>query len=221
MTTRPPRLLALVFRLALTRSIGSPEAARTTAEAARRYVPPPPLARTPGGRINVQMATYALAVRDALASTGRSPAEAEDLVRRAMYRALRTFRAPLYAAGRIAHPADASARSLLVGKIDRRMIRPPDWLMEEVPCADGYGYDIRRCVLADYLRERGEAGFCERVICAQDFLVSRAYGERLERSSTLAGGAERCDFRFHRPATAGRRGIRSLPDHHARSRVPM
>jgi ubiquinone biosynthesis protein len=56
-------------------------------------------------------------------------------------------------------------------------------------------------VLADCLRDHGAAEFCERVLCEQDFLVSRTFGQHLERSDTLAGGAERCDFRWQ-PGTS-------------------
>jgi hypothetical protein len=45
---------------------------------------------------------------------------------------------------------------------------------------------------------------CEQTICAQDERVARTYGEPVgiwfARKGTIAGGAERCDFRC-RPAT--------------------
>jgi len=68
--------------------------------------------------------------------------------------------------------------------------------MEDVDVAGVYAFDVKRCLMAEYMRGRGEARFCQAVTCSQDLLMAAERGERLARRETIAGGAGRCDFRF-------------------------
>jgi len=197
MTTARPLLISTMLRRALGRRLGPAAAHRIASDADGRYLPPPPLARTRAGQFNVRLAAYLLALRDALTASGRSAVEAEELLAEALARTDRRLNRPLDAAVRLLHPTDWGARIGLREKISRRLsFPPPDWVMVDVPCADGYAYDVQRCVFADYLRERGEGAFCQQVLCAQDFRMAQAHGEVLQRTGTLAGGANRCDFRY-------------------------
>jgi hypothetical protein len=58
------------------------------------------------------------------------------------------------------------------------------------------GLDVRRCSMAEYFRTQGLVHLCVETFCALDFELARSWGARLERTTTLAGGGERCDFRF-------------------------
>jgi ubiquinone biosynthesis protein len=78
----------------------------------------------------------------------------------------------------------------------RFFFNPPGWRREEVQVEGGYGMDMHRCPISDYLRSLGLGELCERAICDVDRRQAEMRGILLTRTETLAGGAERCDFRF-------------------------
>jgi carbon monoxide dehydrogenase subunit G len=73
---------------------------------------------------------------------------------------------------------------------------PPDWIIEDVDVEDGFGFDIRRCVVSEFMASLGEAELCVQAICAQDERSAAHHGVVFERSQTLASGGIRCDFRY-------------------------
>ena len=189
---------------ALGRRLGRKDAHAVVEAADHLYVPPPALARTSPGRSNLTMAAYLIALRDAIAEIGVESAHVNERLAADLHRVMRVGYAPLEVFAAATHPRDAMRRTRFRQRFAQRMLfKSPDWVMEDVPAARGcYGFDIRRCVLAEYMRSRGEAVFCEEVLCSQDRLMARSRGERLVRTKTIAGGADRCDFRFigHREA---------------------
>jgi len=62
--------------------------------------------------------------------------------------------------------------------------------------AEVYAFDMLRCPVAEYFRSHGLEQLCVNTWCNLDFPLARQWGSRLERAGTLAGGAERCDFRW-------------------------
>ncbi len=60
-----------------------------------------------------------------------------------------------------------------------------------------YGVDYTECGTVKFLTEQG-APELARYICPADILYSQALDWGLSRTTTLAEGAERCDFRFKR-----------------------
>jgi L-2-amino-thiazoline-4-carboxylic acid hydrolase len=60
-----------------------------------------------------------------------------------------------------------------------------------------YGVDYTECATVKFLNEQGAAELAP-YLCAADILYSQALGWGLQRTTTLAEGAERCDFRFKR-----------------------
>jgi hypothetical protein len=79
---------------------------------------------------------------------------------------------------------------------------PGDYVYRFVP-GDGetfdYGVDYVECTGVKFLREQGAAELAS-YVCAADILYSKALGWGLKRTTTLAQGGERCDFRFRRGA---------------------
>lgn len=75
---------------------------------------------------------------------------------------------------------------------------PGDYVYEYVE-GDGktfdYGVDYLECAGRKFLKEQGAAELAP-YICPGDILYSQALGWGLQRTTTLAEGAERCDFRF-------------------------
>ena len=76
---------------------------------------------------------------------------------------------------------------------------PDDWLVEAVLPREGesfdVGYDVFKCPVVQYLEERGLRRFAA-WFCRDDYPLHAAMGVRLERTRTLADGADRCDFRL-------------------------
>jgi hypothetical protein len=79
-----------------------------------------------------------------------------------------------------------------------------DWVWEFVE-GDGqefdYGYDFYECGAKKYYEAQGATELL-RYFCFLDFVTAQASGKVLLRTTTLAEGGEKCDFRF-RPARAG------------------
>lgn len=75
---------------------------------------------------------------------------------------------------------------------------PADWVAAFVP-GDGatfdLGYDYAECGALKYFRDNGAEDVAP-YFCINDFLSSKAMGTGLFRKSTLASGADRCDFRY-------------------------
>ena len=191
-----PRLLKSQARWALRSALPHGDVERILAAADVMYVPPPDFARTAPGRLNLQMAAYALAVRDALVANGFAPEEARALIRDSLHRIMRRMYRPVDRLARLRHRSNASARVRCREHVSRVFFfRSPDWEFTDVDCSSAFGFDVHRCVLAAYMRQR-DASFCEGVLCAQDFLLATDRGETLKRKGTIVGGADRCDFRF-------------------------
>ncbi len=75
---------------------------------------------------------------------------------------------------------------------------PGDYVYSFVP-GDGaifdYGVDYVECAGFNFLRDQGAAELAP-YICPADILYSEALGWGLQRTTTLAEGGARCDFRF-------------------------
>lgn len=178
--------------------LGRETAAAVVQRAEGAYVRPPS-GRTATGRLNLEMGAYLLALRDGLNTSGYGETECNRLLADALFKVMRRFYRPLDALAFLLHPRNGLARTGLRQRFSRRVLfAPPDWAMEDVPNPSGYAFDVRRCLLADYMRSRGEEVFCQQVFCEQDLLMARGRGERFVRTMTIAGGGDRCDFRFPR-----------------------
>jgi ubiquinone biosynthesis protein len=78
----------------------------------------------------------------------------------------------------------------------------PGYGFDDVPEADGRSLNMVRCPVADYLGERDAADLCAGSWCNLDYALAEMWGARPQRSSTLAAGANCCDFRFHALTTS-------------------
>lgn len=80
-----------------------------------------------------------------------------------------------------------------------------DALQTVTHVADGerYDYDVTFCAYAEMYREMGLAEIGHLLSCERDYQFPLGYDEQisLERTTTIMEGADRCDFRYRRPAT--------------------
>jgi hypothetical protein len=79
-------------------------------------------------------------------------------------------------------------------------VYPADWVFSFVE-ADGeafdWGIDYTECGIVKFFRAKGAEELAP-YMCLADYPVSEALGTGLIRNTTIAEGAERCDFRFKR-----------------------
>ncbi|HEV2741407.1 MAG TPA: AarF/UbiB family protein [Candidatus Elarobacter sp.] len=75
----------------------------------------------------------------------------------------------------------------------------PSYEWKDVASAAGtVGFDCLRCPVAEYFKTQQLSELCVRTWCALDFpLAEKIWHAKLERSGSIAGGASRCDFRWH------------------------
>jgi ubiquinone biosynthesis protein len=76
---------------------------------------------------------------------------------------------------------------------------PPGYLMEDISAPHEVAFDVRRCPVAEYFRRHGASEVCVATWCNLDYALAEQWGGRLERTGTLAAGADRCDFRWKVP----------------------
>ena len=58
------------------------------------------------------------------------------------------------------------------------------------------GFDCLKCPVAEYFHKQGLSQFCVNTWCALDIPLASMWGARLERTGSIAGGANKCDFRW-------------------------
>jgi len=90
----------------------------------------------------------------------------------------------------------------LRGAIDLFLTFPfsgPDYQWHDTKGEAGVvGFDMVRCPVADYFRAEGRADLCVQTWCNHDFALAKQWGgATLERTTTIAGGSDRYDFRWH------------------------
>lgn len=86
----------------------------------------------------------------------------------------------------------------------QRRANPDDYVYEFVPGEPGrfdFGLDFVECAIIKFLRTE-DAEELAPVLCALDWPHTELAGIELMRTTTLAQGGQRCDFRFRRPDAA-------------------
>lgn len=94
--------------------------------------------------------------------------------------------------------SDDHHRLLLATRLFRRFpFGPPSYEWKDIDTKDGaVAFDCLRCAAAEYFASEHKSDLCVRTFCNLDFALAVMWRARLERGGTLAGGAERCDFRW-------------------------
>ena len=153
-----------------------------------------------GGRLMVNLAALTVGLYQALLGREVPEDEARALtaaVTGAAYETLAAVPTVLSTLGvRTAHQRVRRATALF----RRFPFSAPSYVMEDVSAGDDVvAFDVRRCPVADYLRAQGLAELCARAWCDLDYPLAERWGAHLERSTTLADGGDRCDFRWRTP----------------------
>jgi ubiquinone biosynthesis protein len=73
----------------------------------------------------------------------------------------------------------------------------PSYEWKDVKTADNVvGFDCLRCPVAEYFQSKGLSKFCTETWCSLDYPLAELWHSKLERTGSIAGGADKCDFRW-------------------------
>ena len=74
----------------------------------------------------------------------------------------------------------------------------PSYQWRDVTSPDGaIAFDCVKCPVAEFFASRDASELCVQTFCRLDFPLAQTWGGQLQRSGTIASGAERCDFRWY------------------------
>jgi L-2-amino-thiazoline-4-carboxylic acid hydrolase len=80
----------------------------------------------------------------------------------------------------------------------------PSYEWRDVESADGaVAFDCVKCPVAEFFAGRGASELCVATFCRLDFPLAETWGGQLERTGTIASGADRCDFRWRPRRSSG------------------
>jgi ubiquinone biosynthesis protein len=73
----------------------------------------------------------------------------------------------------------------------------PSYLWKDVAVENNVvGFNCIKCPVAEYFQTKGLSDFCVKTWCALDYPLAEMWNAKLERTGSIAGGAQVCDFRW-------------------------
>ena len=155
---------------------------------------------TIGSTMNVRLACFTMSFFDVLLAKGIERAYAIELIADAAWQVYRQWARIALAITRL---TPRSRRALGFAKINGRAgsislrfpFNAPGYLIETVHTDADVAFDVVRCPIADYFRERRAADLCIASWCNLDYALAELTGDKLVRTKTIVGGDDRCDFR--------------------------
>ncbi len=188
----------------IARRYGEALTATLAAQARREYELLIPQLPYIGGRRNPLTpiligAAMFLALYKSLRTEGAPVEEIGDVVYEAVegfYRSLP--RGLMRLSGSLQFRAGARRKTREMAAESQRRQYDGDWVYRVAEDeAYEWGVDYVECGILKFFRQQGAEEFVPSM-CRLDFLASEWFDWGLERTTTLAGGGERCDFRFKR-----------------------
>lgn len=160
--------------------------------------PEVPVAETVGAVLTTHLAAATLALYRALQSHGVDDGAAQGLIYDTGWRLYRHWgEPPLLLAS--AYTRDSAKRLRIATDLFRQFpFGEPGYRWQDVADAPNVvAFDCIRCPVAEFFQRQGASELCVNTWCNLDFPLAEQWGGHLERTGTLASGAERCDFRWH------------------------
>lgn len=155
-----------------------------------------PIEPTLGSRMNVHLAVLSLACFQALQAHGIERSYAIELFADLAWAIYEQWgRIPDVVARYLAQTA-LQRLHLDVNAFLRFPFNPPGYAIERLVEGESVAFNVRRCPIAEYLQAHDAADLCVASWCNLDYALAEMWGGHLERSGTLAGGDDLCDFRF-------------------------
>jgi ubiquinone biosynthesis protein len=73
----------------------------------------------------------------------------------------------------------------------------PSYKWQDIKTGDNVvGFDCLKCPVAEYFQSKGLSKFCTQTWCSLDYPLAQLWHAKLERTGSIAGGADKCDFRW-------------------------
>jgi len=163
----------------------------------RRLTPSIPKQKNFGAALIVRGAALTIAFNRALLAHGFDRSTAEKVTTAATWKIYRVMgKIPWLLAGVVTR--DAHRRLLLATRMFRRFpFGPPSYTWKDVASDPGVvAFDYLRCPVAEFFKSQNEAGLCFATFCQLDFPLAAEWKAELVRTGSIAGGSERCDFRW-------------------------
>jgi hypothetical protein len=154
-----------------------------------------------GPTIVLHLAAITIALHQALTDLGRTDEDASQLVVDVGWIIYRKIGGVAWMLSRTAGK-DKFHRMRTATQMFRRFpFSSPSYQWKEVAAeANVVAFDCVRCPAAQYFASRDKSALCVRTFCNLDFPLAKDWGAELERTGSIAGGAERCDFRWRHGA---------------------
>lgn len=171
-----------------------------------------PVASKLGPTINLRLTGATLAVHEALCAAGHTEDQATSIFLRIAWSIYeRMGDLPMAIAGLLT--SNDHARMKTESQAFRDFpFSSPDYVMVDVGTDDStVGFDVLSCPVAELFRKAGKSELCYATWCSLDYPLARKWGGDLVRTTTIAQGAERCDFRWktpkREPSRTGEQGL--------------
>ncbi len=152
-----------------------------------------------GNRMNVQLAVLTHAALQVFQETGIERGYAVELIADLAWKIYEKWGKIPVLLARLLGKRGVEQMRFSVDAFLRFPFSPPAYRMEHLPADDGARFDVARCPIGLYFRERGAADLCQAAWCDLDYGLAEMWGGRLERSQTIAAGCDHCDFYFRVP----------------------
>lgn len=148
-----------------------------------------------GAVFMTHLAAVTLALHEVLTRQGIEPAKSYQLIYEMGWRFYEQLgEAPLLLAS--AFTRDPTKRLKLATDIFRTFpFGPPGYEWRDVLRTDGaIAFDCLKCPVAEFFGNHNSSELCVQTFCKLDFPLAEMWGGRLQRTGTIASGAQKCDF---------------------------
>jgi ubiquinone biosynthesis protein len=157
-----------------------------------------PIERTLGAVFTTHLAALTLAMHETLLRHGFAAEESYRLIHDIGWKFYTQMGEPplLFAA---AFTRDPKKRLRLATDLFRLFpFGSPGYAWRDVSSTEEVvAFDCTRCPVAEFFARHRASELCVQTWCNLDFPLAQKWGGRLERTGTIAMGADHCDFRWH------------------------
>jgi ubiquinone biosynthesis protein len=153
---------------------------------------------TIGAVLTTHLAALTLASDETLRQHGLSTQESQRLIYNVGWSFYSKLGEPAWLVA-TALTRDPSKRLRLATDLFRHFpFGSPGYGWRDTPTENGIvAFDCVRCPVAAFFAAHGASELCVNTWCALDVPLAQKWGGRLERTATIAMGANHCDFRWH------------------------
>ncbi|MEO7991332.1 MAG: AarF/UbiB family protein [Chryseolinea sp.] len=156
-----------------------------------------PKQQTLGATFTIHGACVTVALYTNLLKAGKTKAESSELIYKIGWKIYTQMgEIPLLIAGLFSD--NPHKRMELATQVFRMFpFTIPDYGFEDVETdKNTVAFNCTRCHVAEYFKKFNIGDVCYNTWCKLDFPLAEQWGGKLERTGTIAGGAEKCDFKW-------------------------